>query len=454
MFASCPRHHARVEHRDGSGFPVITILIGDGQPWRRWAEYRIRFQISRQRSVARHIGLFIDFLGARAHEFLLDESRGQLMQSFADALAMGTIKERDPTGLWWLPLSIREARLALSDVTAFGDWLEERGYAPTLNPTRSATLEEQVVFWKRWSHIKANALLGHLKSRSRDAEQALVAREAVIRKRTLPSHRVPKAFPEEAIIPLLQEGFAARPKDLQWTTVRDQLVLIAMHFGGKRISEVLHMWMGDVEANPKDRTRCIPWVSHPTDGFANWTDPKTGNQTRVTRQALLMLQYNRLPLTMETGRRRVGWKNPMLSADNRMRIFWNDISADRLFWTLYRQYIRIRPLVSRHPFLFITPAGDPMTVQAYEKNHAAGVRRIGLIPAKQAGTTPHGHRHAYGHDGDARNVGTKSLQVAMGHASAGSQDIYKNLSDDAIADELIAATGRLDGVSLAGLALS
>ena len=452
MWSSCPRHHARVEHHDSSNFPVVTILIGNGQPWSRWLEYRVRFQIARQRSVARHIGLFIDFIAARGDEFLPLESRGRLMQAFADALAMGTINGRDPHGLWWLPLSIREARLALNDVTAFGDWLEEKGYAPTLNPTRAATLEEQVIFWRRWSHVKEKSLLGHLKSRAGSSQQALVARDAVVRKRAISSRQVAKAFPEEAIVPLLQDGFTARSKDLHWTTLRDMLILMLMHFGGKRISEVLHMWVGDVEANPKDRTRCIPWISHPTDGLADWTDPMTGNHTRISRQAYLRLRYNRLPLTLETGRRRVGWKNPMLSEDNRMRVFWNDASADRLFWTLYRQYVRMRPLVGRHPFLFITPEGDPMTVQAYEKVHGAAVRRIGLIPEKRLGTTPHGHRHSYGHVAQANGVGRKAVQVSMAHRFPGSQDIYKNLADDAIAEELIAATGRLDRLSIKGLA--
>ena len=151
MFSSCPRHHARVEHHDKAGFPVISMLVGDGTPWTRWSEYRTRFQIARQKAVARHLGLFIDFTHARQHDFLPLESRGRLMQAFADALVTGTIRGGDSTGLWWLPLSIREAKLTLSDVTAFGDWLNERGFAPALNPTRSATPEETILFWRRWS---------------------------------------------------------------------------------------------------------------------------------------------------------------------------------------------------------------------------------------------------------------------------------------------------------------
>ena len=216
-----------------------------------------------------------------------------------------------------------------------------------------------------------------------------------------------------------------------------------MHFGGKRTSEVLQMWVGDVEPNRADPTRCIPWISHPTDGFADWVDPKTRVRKRLSRHEYLRVVYDRAPLVFETGRRRVGWKDPLLSNDNRMRVFWNDMSADRLFWTVYRAYLRERPIVARHPYLFITRGGDPMTVAAFEKVHAAGVRRIGLAPRKGNGTTPHGHRHAYGHVADCRGVGAKAIQTAFGHRSPLSQEIYKNRGDEEIAGLMSIASTRL-----------
>lgn len=450
MFTSTPRHHARVEHRDPAGIPVVTILINDGDPWDRWSEYRTRFQIGRQKSVARHVGMFIDFLGARSRDFIPLESRGKLLQAFADALAMGTIAldGTDSTGLRWLPLSSREARLTLADVTAFGDWLEEKGYAPAINPVRKATLAEQIVFWKRWSHRKGVSLLDHLKTRARDVERSMIAREAILRKQKVHQETEAKAFPENAIVPLLRDGFSARPPHLRWTMLRDQLIVLLLHFGGKRVSETLHMWVGDVERHPQDPTRCIPWIAHPSEGPADWVDPLTNVSRRVKREEYLKLKYGIRPLTLETGRDHVGWKNPLLNDENRMRVFWNDVSADRLFWTTYRDYIRQRPLIHRHPYLFITKGGDPMTVPAFEKVHGAAVRRIGLIPAKNLGTTPHGHRHAYGHVAESRQVGTKAFQVAMGHKSIEAQEAYKNDSHEAVADLMTAAEERLSGLRI------
>ena len=66
-------------------------------------------------------------------------------QAFADALVLGTIEGGDdPSGLYWLARSQNAARRAVAAVTEFSDWLvEARGVAP-VNPTRQATLAEQI----------------------------------------------------------------------------------------------------------------------------------------------------------------------------------------------------------------------------------------------------------------------------------------------------------------------
>jgi hypothetical protein len=428
------------------------MLVGDGEPWVVWARYRARLAvgIARQRAVARHVGLFVDFVGARGPDFEPLERRGAFMQAFADALATGTINADgdDPSRLFWLPKSYREARRTLADVTAFGDWLDEQGYAPSLNPTRPATVQEQIVFWHRWNQQKKTALLGHLKTRARDADRARIGREAIIRKTGGHDEGEAKAFPENAIFPLLERGFDRNPR---WTTIRDVLITLLLHFGGRRTSEVMHLWVGDVEPDPDDPKKCIPWIQHPEDGTIVWTDPLTGTMKRLMRHQYLQLRHGIQPLTLQTGRRRVGWKKPLTQSEGRMRVFWSDASANRLFWTLYQEYIRIRPRVARHPWLFITPDGDPMTTAGYAKVHHAAVRRIGLIPAKNLGTTPHGHRHAYGHEAEARGLSRKVIQIAMGHRNPFSQEIYKDGRHHMIATEMQAAQDRLTDLKIKGL---
>jgi integrase len=132
----------------------------------------------------------------------------------------------------------------------------------------------------------------------------------------------------------------------------------------------------------------------------------------------------------------------MLTTDMKLRVFWSDAEADRLFWQLYNSYLAARPRVSRHPFLFITPDGDPMTPAAFTKVHAAAARRIGLVPAKHLGTTPHGHRHEYASAAAGRNVTPKILQVALAHRALSSQEPYKNPYLDEIAEAMCTGAER------------
>jgi integrase len=81
-----------------------------------------------------------------------------------------------------------------------------------------------------------------------------------------------------------------------------------------------------------------------------------------------------------------------------------------------------------HPFAFINlsrePVGAMYTLTQYNKAHAAACERIGLVVGKALGTTPHGHRHAYGRR--LRNAGVDKALIRrfMHHASVESQEVY------------------------------
>ena len=85
--------------------------------------------------------------------------------------------------------------------------------------------------------------------------------------------------------------------------------------------------------------------------------------------------------------------------------------------------------VSRaHPFAFLNlarePVGEMYTLAQYNKAHAAACRRIGLQVRKALGTTPHGHRHAYGQKLAKAGVGKAEIRRFMHHASLESQAVY------------------------------
>jgi integrase len=60
----------------------------------------------------------------------------------------------------------------------------------------------------------------------------------------------------------------------------------------------------------------------------------------------------------------------------------------------------------------------------YNKAHMAACERIGLPVAKTLGTTPHGHRHAYGRRLKNAGVDMSLIRRFMHHASPVSQEIY------------------------------
>jgi integrase len=67
------------------------------------------------------------------------------------------------------------------------------------------------------------------------------------------------------------------------------------------------------------------------------------------------------------------------------------------------------------------------------------MRRIGLDPYKSLGTTPHGHRHSYGHYLRAAKLGNKVIQRALHHKWIRSQEVYTEAEMDEVNTALLAA---------------
>lgn len=453
-----PLAHSRVEHLDVNSQPVVSIFVNERGEFGSWRAYRDdrAMGIGRQRSAARSIGLFVDFLAAKGNEHQPLDQRSRLLRNFAAALVRGTIEDGDdPSMLFWLPRTRREAKRILNDVTAFGDWLVVEHGARPLNPTRQATLAEEIAFWRSWNRSSRASLLSHLNVLSRSVSAAKAARAVTIRgSAPVVQTAATKAFPEDLFRDLLTKGFA-RSRPSRWSSLRDRAIALLLHEGGLRVSEVLHLWVDDVCVDPQDPEAAVVRVYHPSEGSREYKDPATGIRKLITRAEYLRLVYDRVPLTELPGRKSVGWKDPLLNDATHkfIHVFWRSQDAARAFMKLYMMLVQERPRPRNHPYLFITPAGDPMTVRAYEKVHAAAVRRIGLVPAKSLGTTPHGHRHAYGQYLRRLGIDKKVRQVAMHHKSIISQEIYTEADLREVVAAMRAASNTLDISPKAALTL-
>ncbi|QXI25883.1 gamma-mobile-trio recombinase GmtY [Pseudomonas vanderleydeniana] len=434
---------------------LIHLIVASGTPvWPLFHYFQARnLDFSTEATYAQAIGLFIDFLAAKASEFAEVGDRSRLFNSFAHALLYGTIRDGDDsTGLWWHARKQQRVNRLVGLVCEISDWLHQRYDNVAINPfSRPASVAEQIAFWRRWNTSKAASLLNHTKSRGAASGKAKTARTVVLPVDVPIVADGAPAFLEDHIERLLFEGFvrsgahSQKPPWLRWN-IRDILITLLLHYGGLRVSEPMHLWVDDVFIDPSNPKAARVLVHHPSDGIYEHPDPMTGRTICSTRADYLQVKYNRLPLTETTGKGHAGWKNSLLThrARNAFEVFWFPQSIGELFLSLYRTYIQqVRPFSLNHPYLFVTQDGEPVGVGSFSKSHSSAVRRIGLEPVKELGTSPHGHRHAYGQRLKKGELSTKEIQVAMHHVSPLSQDVYTQASSADVWEVIKTATPKL-----------
>jgi integrase len=75
-------------------------------------------------------------------------------------------------------------------------------------------------------------------------------------------------------------------------------------------------------------------------------------------------------------------------------------------------------------------------MEGFDDSFRAAVRRIGLKPSKWAGTSSHGLRHRYGQWLNELGLGEKEGQVAMHHLNAKSQQVYRQIGVNKVAEAI------------------
>jgi hypothetical protein len=253
-------------------------------------------------------------------------------------------------------------------------------------------------------------LLGYASYRSDNRTRAEISRVVTIpRKATTAFAREVKFFPPDRIWDLLFEGFAVRGRQrlplYEQFSLKDILITILLHGGGLRESEPFHLYLSDVGVDVQNPKSAVVRLYHPEQGAApaDYIDPLAGTYIQGDREEYLRVRWRMQPRNLVEGRFKAGWKDLHLF-DQREKyalVHWFSSCWGELFLTFFKLYItHCRSQRNLHPFLFVSQKagfrGDPYTVDSYRQAHARAVRRIGLVPARSMGTTPHGHRHAYG----------------------------------------------------------
>lgn len=374
--------------------------------------------------VNRSVRMFLEYVLINPGE----RETHHLFQNFAQRLYSGTFDRAtglDPCGLCWAARSPQDASNIIIHLTDFFDWLGEmRLEAVNVNPRYAGTVFDRLADEAAYQYRRNRAFLGHTWATNGTS--------------TLPGHqiraqRIPKvglgvspAFPEDRFEELLVKGFRAAGRQ----DYRGMLITLLLHGAGFRESEPFHLYVQDVFPEPTIPSQAKVLIHHPSYGAApsDWRDER-GQPCKGNRAEYLARKYGLAPRANLMDRRQAGWKGGMLDAAYYKQAYWFLPEYGEWFLDLWRRYLEQVARVDRpHPFAFINlyrePVGAMYTLTQYNKAHAAACARIGLSVGKALGTTPHGHRHAYGRRLHRAGVDKAFIRRFLHHASLESQETY------------------------------
>ncbi len=424
--------------------PVLLTPAGVLEPFLDYVLYR-----SHDRSLAwmskvnRAVRMFLKYLQANPTE----KDTYRLFQNFAQRLYTGTFDRStglDPSGLCWAPRSPQDASHIITQLTDFFDWLNEiRPDGSVVNPRYAGGAFDRLTDEAAYQFRRSKAFLGYTWVANTTPEQ----KGHRVRSQRLPkaAKGEPPAFPEARFEELLVKGFCAAGRQ----DYRGMLITLLLHGAGFRESEPLHLYVSDVFPDPAIPRQAKVLIHHPSHGAApaDWCYardmPRKGNRAEYLTQ-----QFGLVPRTQVMDRRHAGWKGGMHDAAYYKQAYWFIPEYGEWFLQLWHRYLEQVACIKRnHPFAFINLSREPMgamyTLTQYNKAHATACERIGLQVGKALGTTPHGHRHAYGQRLSLAGVDKSLIRRFMHHASIESQEVYTQTTDREAMAELKAANQRL-----------
>ncbi|WP_397470508.1 gamma-mobile-trio recombinase GmtY [Pseudomonas sp. DD1] len=396
--------------------------------------------------LTRSVRMFLEYLQTNPAE--CDTYR--LFQNFAQRLYTGTFDREtglDPSGLCWAPRSPQDASHIITHLTDFFDWLCEMcPDAARLNPRYAGGAFDRQTDEAAYQYRRSKAFLGHTWA----ANASPTERGHRVRGRRLPKveKSEPPAFPEQRFEELLVKGFGTPGR----CDYRGMLITLLLHGAGFRESEPFHLYIPDVFPDPANTNQAKVYIHHPSYGTAptDWRDER-GRQRKGNRGEYLAHQFSLAPRTDLMDRRHAGWKGGTHDGPYYKQAYWFLPEYGEWFLHLWHRYLEQVARVERdHPFAFINlhrePIGAMYTLTQYNKAHAAACERIGLTVGKVHGTTPHGHRHAYGRRLRVAGVDKELIRRFMHHASLESQELYTRANTREALAALEAATHRLRGI--------
>lgn len=427
MFESNSTHtviHLAISAPDSHTLPVLVELDDPERPVisvsvAKFARYLQRegvYSYEKLRKLVIAIGKLRDFyLLERRGATLAPGDLKSLLEDFLFAFDHGTV-------LGWRPASNQDYLQTRSAVFEYVKFLVD-------NPNFEWTTNElQFIAACRESWLNAThaekSLLFHTKKRGRKKSRG--------RKRLVTGLHHFKPFPPHLVVPLIE----------QTKNVRDKLLFGMMAFGCRRLSELLHLFVSDVE--PRGNQIGVV-LRHPTQSPMTWQS-KTGVQVKGLRREYLRSMFDLLPRT-EHGAKpsAAGWKGMKFDDEARMSSEMYFIrGVESYLLTLHRAYLyEVRSKVPQrpHPYYFVGLDGEPLTIRAVEKQFRLACKRLEKkFGISLNGYAPHSLRHYYGfYCADVLNADLLLIQKWMGHAQPTSTAVYAHISPETAAAALAQA---------------
>lgn len=430
--------------------PVLITPAGIVEPLLDYFLARVHDRsIQWMLGVARAVRLFLEYLSTNPAE----RDNYRLFLNFGQRLYTGTYERHtglDPSGLGWSPMTQGRAQ---KTVTALNDFFEHlsltRPAAALFNPKYGGSAYDRMVDEAAYQYRRDKAFLGHTWATSLDAQGGSPGRLFRSVRRVSTEASEPLAFPEGHFERLITEGFRVGDR----YDYRNILITILLHCGGFRESEPFHLYVSDVMPDPLNKKSALVLIHHPSEGSApgDWYDEQ-GRKRKGNRRAYLHERWGLKPRNEVLGYYHAGWKGGSHEQDLGsvyFRTYWFEPWWGEFFLAVWYKYLgEISLFERRHPFALVNterqPQGQMYALSQFNKAHARAVRRIGLEVSKEAGTTPHGHRHAYGQRLKKAGVTPELLRRFMHHSSVSSQEAYTMPSLATALTELNAAAQRLE----------
>jgi len=404
----------------------LPIVMGPGgavfHPMVKYQKLFNNMSTSWHKSLCLGVRLLLEYAAANAGSFTTPRD---LFESFAVKLQTGTVYDgHDPSGLYWAPRTSTQCNSLLYSLTELSKWMSDKYNLEQINPLRDATRSEQVIAAMAWGYRNKMSFLGHTESKAK-------AMELLRKTPWVPKYRAEKVlgevkprFPEDRFMDLIFKGFVDSAGQLD---LRCVLITLLMHGASLRVSECFHLFPQDVLVDPHDATKALVRIGHPELGEVEWKG--ANNKTVRGSRAEYLMMRGLEPRNTMMGRRKAGWKNPTMEGKWYLQAHWTDPAYGQLFVRVWRLYLEQLTRIERtHPWAFVNLSkkykGDPFTIAEFSKAHAKACRRIGLIPNKSSGTTPHGHRHACLYRLAEANVDPIIIKRVAHHHSFESQQVY------------------------------